>query len=250
MAFGMVHEIANRGYGVVPQYIDSKWFSGMDPVWFADNTYFDITTATTTNTALMVGGIPALVITATSATTDRWQAQYANGAAGAYNSLQLKAGKPVRLSGLFRTNAIGACEIQFGWSIIDTAVNAANTYSSEYFLVEKTAAATSLKVRTSKAAGTALTSECGGSALVSDNWYMIELILTRDATTAGKGKWEVWLAGTMTPGFQGDQIGQGTFLTQFPDTATTDLSPVAAITNGDTAANVHYFGGMGWAVPL
>ena len=74
--------------------------------------------------------------------------------------------------------------------------------------------------------------------------YDYELVLTRDANTAGKGVLDFYLGGSLQAGGQMQLAGRMFIATQLPDTV--DLGAGRAFLAGGSVTTKCYFGGWGW----
>lgn len=181
-----------------------------------------------------IGGRPCWSITNTNSTaTDVVQFQTVAG------GIILQAGKSVRIKWSMRMTTTTQ-EWLFGLNALDTSVIASD--STDFLHVEKLTGVTAPSFRARKASGTAESTTLS-LTFAADTWYDFELLLKRDASTAGKGIYQVWGGSGISAGGMLPYLGGNTVATQFADTVA--LCPTMAWRAG-SAANVSgyisYFG--------
>lgn len=229
------HLVATR-----PKVLGSGYFDGTRGLWILDNGDFAWDATAVTPVLDFIGGRPCVNLTNSGSTaTDGAQFQVVTGC------YQFQAAKKVHLFGSVRGTTVDQ-DWSFGWAALDTSVVASEP--TDHAAWQKLAAATQPSVRMRKASGTAQATNALNLTFAANTWYDWEMIVTRDPSTAGVGRVQLYMASGVNPG---DPIGsapiyEGTFGSQVPDTV--DLAPYGAFRAG-SAANVScYLGHFGWLI--
>jgi hypothetical protein len=179
-----------------------------------------------------IGNRPCIEMAGAGAATDGSQFQY--GTAG----LLIEAGKPLRIRFSYRSADMSTHEMVFGVAAVDTTLIASDP--TDFILVDLATASLTPTLRSRKASGTA-ESAALPITLANDTWYDTELVITRDATTAGRAYVQVYHGASLASGANLPLIATIPISTQCPDTV--NLAPCFGFqgTSVTTKFYVHQF---------
>lgn len=226
---------SGRGPGQVPDLSTRHVIYGDDPILLATGDTFTVTTVNCTPALNCIGGVPALQLAGAGGATDGYQIQ------ASADSIRPQAGKPLKIAGFIRSADWTHQNFTIGFNAVDTTVIASDSTD----LVHIQAASSGLfKGRARKASGTAEMTTFGHPALVNDSWYFFEVVLVRDASTAGKGRLTLYLSDpNPLPGATATYVQSWDVPTQFPDTV--DLA-VTFAWQGVSVTTLGHLGQIGW----
>lgn len=187
----------------------------MDGQWVIDDGTFAQDATATTVVLDAIATRPVFNLTNSGSTaTDGLNAQVKTG------SVLFQAGKEVRIKGAFRCTT-ATQDLFFGTGVIDTSLIASQ--ATDYIAIRKLAAATQPSIVMRKASGTAETWTLPVT-IAADQWNDFEIVITRDAATAGKGIVKVLWGQDVAAGAELTDIATLPVATQLPDTVDQALS--------------------------
>lgn len=200
---------------------------------------FTITLVTVTSPVGFVGNRAAILPASMGATTDG--GNYCCGTA----AIRPQASKSIEIITTIYSATFADPKFMFGLGVVSTTGTANVTGGTDFTDViccKKTTGTANLTLHARKASGTAETSAvsfAGGDA----TWLRFHMILTRDASTAGKGTVTLYGgADTLDPV---PKIGDWTVPSQFPDTVS--LAPIFGWLSGANNTGLSY-GMFGWRI--
>lgn len=209
---------SGRGPGSVPDVVCRHTVSAGDPILLATGDSFTVATVNCTPAVNCIGGVPALQLAGAGGATDGYQIQYTG------DAIRPQPSKPLRMAGFIRSADWTHHNFTLGFNAVDTTIIASD--STDFLHIQ--AASSGLFVgRARKASGAAQTTTFGHPVLVNDSWYFFEIVLVRDASTAGKGRMTFYLSDpNPAAGASPTYIQAWDVPTQFADTV--DLAPAFA----------------------
>lgn len=224
----------SRGPGQCPDHIVNRFLSADDPTPITDGGPFVVTNVNCTPALNNVGGYPLIELAGAGASTDGSQTQVR------LDGIRPQASKQLRMYGTFRTADL-THQSYIGFSVIDTSLIASTP--TDHIGIRRATTATAWTMCARKASGTEETAVAGNITLAVDTLYFYELVITRDANTAGKGTMNVYM-GAYSPGNSVPLVGTMYVATQLPDTV--DLAASRGFLAGGSVTTKWYWGGWGW----
>jgi hypothetical protein len=199
-----------------------------------------VTLVTITAPVGFLGDRPAIIPASMAAATDG--ANYCIGTA----SIRPQAAKAIEFVCTMRAVTWADPKWVMGFTVVNTGITAGifgGTAPTDYILATKDTGTAHPVIRARKASGTAETIQGTLTGTVDATWLRAHLILTRDSSTAGRGKVDLYLGDDSLQTVP--LVASGTIPTQFADTVS--LAPGFGWLSGANNTGLSH-GMAGWRI--